>query len=387
MAYWRLGLPAGSAPIGGIFAYFGGNARQDTEFDLDETGLACSGCLAQNGTMRPCFIHCGPHKTGSTSIQHGLYMHRALHDQIGIHIPNLTGQEKATESHFRLVADLPLLIKSGPDAAPAWAELAKQLKLTPHIPILSCEILSVHLYKAAPLQAVVEFFKSLGFRPHFLYFLRDEPTWLNSLYVQQTKRFYTADRFSAFLDEAAQAPRYNYRRLLLRLIERDDVDTTVLPFESSAKAGLLGAVLDVVGGDLSQIGALPEPPRQNPNAGAKAVYVGRLITAEFEARGINPRAHRGIFRVFKKGYNKHGWASEAYCGFDDEQADQLRARNQKSNDFIASRFWGRPWEDMIPRPVKMVRREFDLDNHWIWEHRDVRKLLHGLKKMVAQIDR
>ena len=336
--------------------------------------------------MRPCFLHCGPHKTGSTSIQMGLDLNADLLQAAGIHVPELPVGNSPTHSHIRLCSELTALVRHGLAGAPAWAELAKQIQKNPATPILSCEFFSTHFMKQVELDATISFFQSIGFRPHFVYFLRDQPSWLNSMYVQETKRFYTSVTFEEYLRTALETPRFNYRRMLLKQMGRQDADLTVIPFGHASRAGLLESLLKVIDPGLTEFSQRSAPLKNNPNAGAKAVYIGRQIAADLAMRKLNPRSNRGIFVAFKREYIKRDWHLDAYCGLDDQLAEKIEILHRESNNEIAYKLWGQTWAQVMQPIRKIEKNEFDLEKHAFWQHRDVRKVLKKLRRMVSDVE-
>ena len=315
-------------------------------------------------------------------MQLGLEMHRAALERAGVKVPHFSGSEKATGSHKQLCDQMAALVEQGESGAPAWAELAGIIRGHDGPVLVSSEIFSTRMISHRYVDTVIPFLRGLGMRPHFVYFLRDQAAWINSLYVQQTRRFYTALEFDTYIEQCFGIARYDYRRMLLRLMERDDVDVTVLPFESAARSGLFAAFLDAIGLDL---GAVEEPPRQNTNAGVKSVYVGRQIAEAFAQRGLRVEEHRQVFRAFQRRYEAMNWNDAPFCGFTDPSAEALRRRFEPSNDRLAQRLWQRPWSEVVPPVRGLTRQTFDLEGHLPWQHLDVRRLVWDLRRMVNRI--
>ncbi len=311
--------------------------------------------------MRPLYVHCGPHKTGSTSLQHAMEAAPGVFARRGLLASSLdpTGRMSLGRAHQEFVRELPALVAGDRRRARFWNRLRVAARDSGLIPIVSCEILSTHLLRPGTLDALVAYCASIGYRPHFLYVLRDLPGWWNSNYVQDTKKFYTALGFEDWVAAAQGNPRYDPSRLLAPLLGRDDLDLTVLSFPRIVREGLVSSLLGAMGG-------APLGPEEggadaaaNPNAGTRAVHLGRRIAARMAEAGLNARRQRHIYPYLKRHAEARGWAAEPFQGFDDASARALRDRFAASNEALAQRLWGRPWAEMVPPQTGLARRVFD----------------------------
>ena len=178
---------------------------------------------ARTPTLRSCYLHCGPHKTGSTTLQHIMDARGDLLLARKLFVPVLARGCTPSRSHVGLIPELRHLVR-GDRPTPRWNALRTILSRTRLTPVISSEIFSLHFLKADELAAAIHFLQDCGRRPHFIYYLRDQPSWINSTYVQDTKNFYTSLSFADYLDQACANPRFDYGQMLGQLIGNPAVD-------------------------------------------------------------------------------------------------------------------------------------------------------------------
>jgi len=353
--------------------------------------------------MRLCHIHCGPHKTGSSSLQRSLQVNRLYLAARGFVVPAVSDTRFAVDSHLLLAGELPQLA-AGPtgrltDRPPAWTRLARQLQGGSAVPLLSSEIFSLHFLKEATVNAVTGFLHMLGYRAHFIYYIRDNPAWLNSLYVQETKRFYTALAFEPYIEAAFGRARFDYGALLRHVSGNPAAMLTAIPFEPATRSGLLDAFLAAVTAaeglpplaglsglaGLAGLIGLIEAARANPNAGVKAVHVGRTVADLLAARGLNPRAHRDLYGQFKQTYRARRWTDDPYCGLNDALAARIVARYQPRNDRLAQALWGNPWSEVIAPAPGFRENHLGIATDPPRDLRDMDATLQHLRAMIDAI--
>ena len=298
--------------------------------------------------MKTCFLHAGPHKTGSTSLQHMIDDNPGILTRRGLFAPKLSNTLPLTKGHAMLLPELRHMAAGDMDRAPHWKRLSIILGRTRMNPFITGEVFSVHLMTPALRAAVVAFFARHGYRLHLIYVLRDHPAWINSTYVQETKKFYTAQDFPAYLAEALHKPRFDVAQMIGPLIDARDHDLTVLSFADALRQGLLDAVLTAAGVARCTPDEAPAARRDNPNAGAKAVHVGRRVAARLRELGLDGRRAPGIYGLHKAEYLARGWFRTPFMGLDAGMAAQVRAQVRPGADDVARAIWGRPWADVFP---------------------------------------
>jgi hypothetical protein len=341
--------------------------------------------------MRICYLHCGPHKTGSTTLQHIMDEQPDLLLARKLFRPVLV-RGRTSKSHTGLIPELKHLVR-GDGPTPHWTALRTILSRTSLTPVLSSEIFSTHFLKTDELTAAIRFLRDCGMRPHFIYYLRDQPAWINSTYVQETKKFYTSLSFEDYLDQAYAKPRFDYSQMLGPLINNPDADLTVLPFEAAAQSGLFNSFLAAMKVAPCTPQELPDTRRDNPNAGVKSVYVGRRIAAILAAQGLEPRRHHYVYQQLKRHYTDQHWAADPYSGLDDALATKIRAQFAASNDRVAQALWGQDWASVMGPSVigqrSFTRNEFDPATCLPAELAEVEQViadLQGLIGFVAAFD-
>jgi hypothetical protein len=305
--------------------------------------------------LRPIVLHIGPHKTGSTSIQRGLDLNPGPLAALGYAVPRLPSAFVSPTESQRV---LTTAINRGTTAIdPHWTALLTAAEASEHCFILSFEAVSLHLLNRRKLDKLVATLAGRGFRPCFVYFARDQVSWINSTYVQETKRTYVADGFENYLAKALDAPRFDHDRMTGSFADRDDLDIRVTFFARAARQGLLRSLMGCLGVAERDLEGLIEAPRQNPNAGTRSVHAGRTLARLKAGLGLAP-TDRLIADEIKRVSVRQGWDKEPYCGFDDALAERVREAFAASNRRFTDRFGLPPWDGAHPA-ARWTRAEFD----------------------------
>jgi len=303
--------------------------------------------------LRPIIIHIGPHKTGSTSIQRSLDANIDRLRALGFELPLLgTHYKSPSESHRTLVTPVNRMRVA---SDPGWYSLLDDAAGNPRTFIITSELLSLHFLKREKLDQLVKVLAGAGFLPRFVYYARDQVSWINSTYVQESKRTYTFKSFDDYVTEALRNPRFDHMKMTAAFQGRSDLEFCARYFSAATRDGLLRSFLECIGiNGQDQNGFEAEP--QNPNAGTRAVYVGRELARLKHALGLN-RADKRVAQDFKRFYTRLRWDREPYSGFDDTLSNQVRAAFADSNHAFAQAFGLPPWDESHP-PRPSTRCEF-----------------------------
>jgi hypothetical protein len=333
---------------------------------------------------RLCVLHCGYPKTGSTSLQNFLDANTPALLARGVLYP-AGGRAGGFRRNAHLHHGGALRTIGGanpPGLEPGLPEaLAAEIDRVPHeVLILSSEHLARLLFfDHRP--AIPAFLLSRGYRIETVTFLRDQPDYLTSAYVQQVKTGHEAADFDAFCrrriggedpdDEGRVAIDY---RGLTRKLHRAWGTHGFRPFAAGVKAtGIeadfhagLAAILARHGRADLLPGAetLPVPPRMNESGGPLTVAIGRRIAALVmrEHRGRPLRfVTRNILPLVEAELARRGIAEPRYVALTPARWQALRARFAEGNAIFARRAWGRVWAAEFPEPAPETLVSNDLD--------------------------
>jgi hypothetical protein len=332
--------------------------------------------------MKLCILHCGQPKTGTTSLQAYLSANASRLREHGILYPLLGRTEEDRRQHGRLMRELDGVRKPG--GAGGWAEAFEdEIEAHPHeVLLLSAEYLFGSLYFAGA-RGAHDHLVARGYRIETLAWLRDQPEYLNSSYVQQVKNVHEPETFASF---AARRSREVNRKghpsatrfgVLATLGERLPGTHGFRPYAADVRErGIEGdfvlalhAILDrhsfAPGLTAGEMAGWPVPPRANETEGPVLVAAARRVAGEL-AGGYRKRmlkyVTRGAFDIVRQGVAALGIADGRYSGLTPARYAAIRAGFAATNETFARSVWGREWDEVFPPRDPATLASNDLDD-------------------------
>jgi hypothetical protein len=307
---------------------------------------------------RVCYVHIGPHKTGTSSIQWFLQQNRAELLKHGYFVPESATVHGAHHSLGRKLCGQTL---------PQHAELAA-IEFARHLArtradavIISSETLEGLLRHAACARTFFNRIGELNLAPKLVLFPRNQPQAMNSRYAEAIRGFSLSTAFESFARESARRPSFRYLPLL-ELAEAFNAELIARPFTGEI------VVRDVVAEFLGAIGLDPSQfentdVRHNPSVGPFTVSVARHVS-----RAINPSGKllkwRQATRCKQELANylqETRLADNGYCGLTTALARETEATYQAENSAFAQRVWDAHWEDIFEDDLHQEFTPNDLD--------------------------
>ena len=362
---------------------------------------------------RVCYLHFGPHKTGSTSIQAMLRERARALGHIGVHVaagaPTGPGREasKPGEQTAGFLGRFGVLLRDGLgwgpvdpgrgnhsylgvksnfegrrrlEDAPDWRRLSEDIANHSGPVVISGENIFRRIQHPQHYGQIVDFFLKRDYRLKLIGYVRDQVGWINSHYVQHIKNLRSSIGFRRYLDQVIAERQFEFEAMFANPLADDRVDFQVVSFEAAIRAGLERDFLNRIGG-----ASIAHVPRRiaNPNFGAKGVYVARAV---LRRHGGELDSAQGLRRALDLRLREvalaRGWEASPYMGFDEESARGVRDHFQTSNDAFSRRMFGRSWSDVAG--VRLVsRNEFDPKSATADERREVEETVTALGRMIA----
>lgn len=162
--------------------------------------------------------------------------------------------------------------------------------------------------------------------------LREQLSYLNSIYAFRARRFAHSHRFEPFVRRTAQHPRLRYPTLLEPWAAIAD-ELVVLKFGS----GVVGRFFDLFGVTME------EDPHTNTSVGPKTVEALRVLRHRAE-KILDGRGLRDLMlryqddeEPFRARTDAWGWNADAFWGFDDALADEVAAMFVGENELLFER--------------------------------------------------
>ena len=187
-------------------------------------------------------------------------------------------------------------------------------------------------------------------------FVRDQPSYLNSRYIQLLKRFYLSISFRRYVRQTISQPgesSCDYLELFGEALNRPEVRCHFLPFragETDPCERLLAAV-----GVADRQGLRPLQQQANVQPGWQAVWIARHIARRLSERypeaWASSTCKARIREQLERLAEDQGWPVDPFQGLDDALLTSIEQRYAASNDRFAQRVWGCNWRDLFPQPA------------------------------------
>ena len=296
---------------------------------------------------RTCILHAGSPKTATFSIQSMLKKNRRQFLKHGILVPE-SGQ-RPYGAHHELVHDL-----AGPPAGPAGgagqAFIREVLRSSAHTVLISSENLWPLLGVEARAERLIAALRALDLDVTLLVYVRNQPQYLNSSYVQNVKTWLRDEEFSAFARRArAQPGKFTYSRWMT-FAQRHKAAMLVRPYSKPVReVGVTEDFLATIG--LSSKG-FDTAIERNVAVGPFSVEVARRLMRRIGGPSRLTRLQADQCRsALRSEIKSRRIEDRGYCGLTTAFAAELEAHFAADNAALAHFAWGRPWRDMFASDV------------------------------------
>ena len=291
---------------------------------------------------RVCYIHVGPHKSGTTSIQWFLQENRAELLKRGYFVPE---SETKRGAHHALAEKLAGL-EVGDHREPLVAKSTRGLSETPaEAIVISSEALEGILESRKHADAFFSQIGELELEPRLILFPRNQPQWINSSYASSVKSFRRSDRFQDCALSFAQSPGSKFSRWI-DLAAAYSAELIARPFtKETMRGGVIPKFLQSI--DINSSQFRDSEVRRNEAVGPFSVSVARDVLRSVEAAGkrltwLQARRCKVQLATY---VSETGIADGRYCGLTTSLARHLEQELRADNDSFSRRVWGRPWAE------------------------------------------
>ena len=309
---------------------------------------------------RVCYIHVGPHKTGTSAIQWFLKENRAELLKLGYLVPNSRTPDGAHRPLARKLCGqtLPDHLQS------ATAEFVRLLHHAPsRAVIISTEALDGLLRKTHYARAFFSRIRELELEPKLVLFPRNQSQSINSRYAQMLGGFSLSEPFERFAQGEAQRPTLSYSPVL-QMADNYNLELIARPFTTATiVGGAVPAFLQAIGIDPALFHGTNVS--RNQTVGPFTVSVARRVSHAMADAGKKIRWRRQAVRCkreLRTYLQKQGLADTGYCGLTTALAAQIEAAYRPGNDAFARQVWRRSWEEIFAGEVgrEFVPNDFDM---------------------------
>ena len=331
-------------------------------------------------TARVCYVHVGPHKTGTTSIQWFLQENRTELLNHGYFVP---GSETRRGAHHSLAESLAGL-EVGEHREPLVAASIAAIAETPaQAIVISSEALEGLLRNQQHAETFFDGIRELNLEPKLILFPRNQAQWINSSYPQTVQAFRGCDSFDSCAVGFAQSPGARFSPWI-GLAEAHGAELIARPFSKETIAiGVVPEFLQSIGLSSSQF--RDTEIRRNEAVGPFTVSVAREVL-----RAITEPQQPLTFLQAKQckmelaAYlQRNGWIDRGYCGLSTLLARHVEKELRPDNDAFAQRVWSKSWAEVFDADVteEFTPNDFEMRRpDWF----TARRLRRATREMTAR---
>jgi hypothetical protein len=305
---------------------------------------------------RVCYIHIGPHKTGTSSIQWFLKQSRAELLKHGYFVPESGTNHGAHHAIARKLCGQELRHHQ----QSAGTNFARALDETPsEAVVISSEALGELLRIRDYASAFFTRIRELNLEPKLVLFVRNQSQRINSSYSSVVKTFRRSEPFQAFVRGAIQGAVFRHSPLI-ELADAHNAELIARPFTGKTVAdGVVPEFLQAIGLAPSQF--RHSNVRRNEAAGPFTVSVARGVLRLINGTGKQLKWLQAVRCKTKLAayLEENGLADAGYCGLSTALARQIETELRPGNEAFAQRVWGRPWAEIFAADIG---KEFTLND-------------------------
>jgi hypothetical protein len=310
-------------------------------------------------SKRVCYVHVGPHKTGTTSIQWFLRQNRAELLKHGYFVPDsgningghhplarqLCGQEVPFQHRQAAARFVEALAGTSCDAI-----------------VISSESLEGLLRQRECADTFFNQIGELNLIPRLVVFPRNQSQSINSRYVEVVRGFRRFEPFKVFVSEEIDHITFRYSDWIA-VREAFDIELIARPFtEQILVKSVVADFLQAIGLDPYRFGNTGI--RRNETAGPFSVNVARdvlRLIAE-SGRSLTRVQARRCKRNLTLRLQQQGLSDTGYCGLSNALARQIQEHWQTGNDLFAQQVWRKPWNEIFAADVdrEFTPNDFDI---------------------------
>jgi hypothetical protein len=331
---------------------------------------------------RVCYLHIGPHKTGTSSIQWFLKENRLELLKYGYLVPDSGANRGAHHALARKLCGHELQAHH----QSAAANFARALDETPgEAVIISSEALGGLLRNPDSARTFFTRIRDLNLEPKLVLFPRNPSQRINSSYSSVVRTFRRSESFEAFVQGVTHGFVLRYSPLI-KLADANDAELIARPLTRKTLAdGIVPEFLQAIGLEKSPF--RDTNVRRNEAAGPFTISVARGVLRLINGPGKQLKWLQAVRCKTKLAayLEENRWADAGYCGLTTARARQIEEELQADNDVFAQRVWGKPWAEIFAADI---RQEFTPNDFEMCppDEATERRLGRAIREMTAIVE-
>jgi hypothetical protein len=332
-------------------------------------------------TKRICYIHVGPHKTGTTSIQWFLQENSAELLAHGYFVPE---SETKRGAHHALAEGLAGL-NVGEHREPLVARSIAAMAETPaRAIIISSEALEGLFRNRQTSKSFFSRIQDLNLQPKLILFPRNQPQWINSSYSSMVTSFRRSDSFQPGVLGFAQSPDSRFSRWI-ELAQTHGAELIAKPFNTETlRRGVIPEFLHGIGIISSQF--RDRAVRRNEAAGPFTVSVAREVLRSIGKEMTWLQAKR-CTKELAMYLRQNNCTDTGYCGLTTALARHVEEELRSDNDGFAQRLWNKSWAEVFHDDVteQFTCNDFEMRRPDWFTARRLRRAISKMTNFVHQM--
>ena len=294
------------------------------------------------------YVHIGPHKTGTTSIQHALLVNQDILKKRGVLCPQ-TGRpwHNSAATHnlaWQLRNPNGVRFKKNDGT---WDELLEEIRTTRRIDKVLLSSEDFCLLRLEQFQAMGEHLRDYDTK--IILYLRRQDQALQSLWAEFVRNNNTPGDIECFYDwlenNNYSYPSFDYLSIVNKLetvFSRENVILRIFD-PSDFKENLFFDFLDLCG---IKYKGCQIPPNANVSSGVKTIEAIRLVKSRIEFKTLDKEIWSYLVRSIDQYGNRIGWNDVKMNYLDEGLSETIMQHHQAANDIIAQQYYQR--EHLFP---------------------------------------
>ncbi|HET6886985.1 MAG TPA: hypothetical protein VFH87_03575 [Candidatus Udaeobacter sp.] len=335
-------------------------------------------------SKRVCYLHIGPHKTGTTSIQWFLKENRAVLLKRGYFVPESGNIHGGHHPLVRRLCGQPV----PPHQRDTAARFARAIKDTfCEAVVISSEALDGLLVNRDCARQFFGRMEELNLEPKLVFFPRNQSQLMNSRYTEVTMALHRSESFETFVQAEIRHPSFRYSHLIA-LADAFNLKLIAKPFtQETITRGVVPEFLRAI-----EIDPLPFQDtnvRRNQGAGPFSISVARdvLRLLGSEGRRLTWAQASRCGKKLTAYLDKKSWADSGYCGLTTALARHIETEWRPDNDAFAQKAWGGSWAEVFAAEVgrEFKPNDFEICPPGSAVSRRLRRAVREMNTMVEEI--
>ena len=296
--------------------------------------------------MSTLWIHAGPHKTASTYIQRTLIASKSYLRKKGLFVcpDTLVGRQFKRllgRGEFESIAALEFIQKS-----------VRGDKL------LSSERLHPMILTARSVERLKRLSGQLGMKIGLIFYIRNQPEWINSMYCHGIRRMYHSEAFTDFVRSWFDQESYRTLDLCKKFenIIGSGIETKFIVLGGVRRSDPATDLLHAIGVKFEP-GKLVAAAHSNIQPGAKGIWLSKACKVICDLLAIESNNLSGKGSKVRNIAIRKKWHLERYFGFDNDLYGETVDHFAPTNDAFAGQFLGGRWKDHFPSK-SVVKNEY-----------------------------